>query len=255
VKKFFTLLLLSFNLYSQEFYEIKKRSEDKPIILKVKKLEPHQITVITEGIYDVTIPMNEIESIKEYVPNADRLYHKVILFVDKTYVEGIITLSHTKKIVIEIKGHKDLKVFKTKMVEDIISAEEFNYERSKTPIKASLYSVLLPGWGQQYGNQKSWKGYILTGSFLLSAVATGIYYQQAQDSYSSFQSSLYFDRGAFASHKQQTNVSNLFAITAVGIWSYSIVDAYLFFKPKYNYLPHELMKHEIIFEVGMEKKL
>jgi hypothetical protein len=254
VIRYFILLLLSFSIYSQDFYEIKKRSEDKPIILKVKKLESHQITVITEGTYDVTIPMSEIESIKEYVPNAEKLYKKVVLFVDNTYVEGTIIQTNTKKIVIEIKNYEDLKIFKSKQIEDILDPIEFQYEKSKTRFRAGLHSVVFPGWGQHYGNQKAWKGYLLSAGFLFSAMLTARYYTEAQDAYSTYQASLNYDSSALRRHEDNIYKANLFAIAGLGIWGYSVADSYLFFRTKYSHVQNDLMKKvDAGFEVGVSK--
>jgi len=237
------LLFLSSSLWGQEYYQIKKINQPPEIVI-VKELNSVRVIVEDKDKKTIEIKMSDLEWAKEYTPNADRLYNKIILFANNKYIQGTIISQTVKKITIEIDG-KDLKVFKTNTIDDIVGIEEFWRERNKTKEKAMYYSLIFPGWGQSYGNQGKLKTFLFPIAFF-SLFGMGISsYAQSEKAYDEYQNSFFLNQNAYQNHVSLANRSNLLFLGAIGVWSYSVFDAYFFFSPTYT---HERM------EIKFEKK-
>lgn len=252
---FLLFFLIGSSLFAQEYYQVKKFKEDNPIVLKVKKIDKNKITVITNDLVDLEIPLEDIDYMKEFNPNAERLYRKVIIFASNEYLEAYLVSSNTKKIVVEVKGQKELMKFRTSILEDLVSPEEFWEERNKTRVQAMMRSIAFPGWGQYYGNQPKWKTVALISTFFFSIIGATNYYNLSQSAYSSYQSSFFFNTKKLDEHIEYTNMANGFAFIGFSVWGYSMFDAYIFFKPKYNQEPHRLQQNETRIEIGIEKPI
>jgi ribosomal protein S18 len=230
VKFLSIFFLFTFSILSQGMYEIKKKNE-KPIIVEVKSMDAKTI-VFEKDSKTIELNFKDIDYVKEYIPNADKIYERVLLFPNNTYVNGTIISQTIKKVTIEVDG--ELHNFKTNTIENIVDTEEFWRERNKSREKAMYYSAMFPSWGQSYGNQGTFKTLVYPIAFF-SLFAMGVNsYVKSEKAYDDYQNSFFFNQGAFANHVSLANRSNLLLLSAIGVWGFSVFDAYFFFSPTYT---------------------
>lgn len=98
---------------------------------------------------------------------------------------------------------------------------------AKTPINASLRSLVLPGWGQVFNQQKT-KGYIIAGATLLSLTAAIVMYNKANDTYSEYEDKGIPDDPLYDDYSKELDTSRIFGYLTAAIWIWGVVDAYLF---------------------------
>ncbi len=133
------------------------------------------------------------------------------------------------------------------------SANDVNIKLSpKTRIKAAARSILIPGWGQVYSENKS-RGYLITAGALASAAAifhTDRQYDKrkadfdiARSNYNSATSieerivlKAISDDSQHEAYKAETDRNTAMAIGAA-FWAYNILDALLFFPSGKAYYP------------------
>lgn len=123
----------------------------------------------------------------------------------------------------------------------------------RTPSNSALRSVIFPGWGQIYNKEKP-KGYIIGASSLLCITSSYLMYDKANESYKKYDnlgvknSSLYFD------YEDQYNRARYLAYFGVGIWVYSIIDAYINAK-KYFQGTAYLKKDGVVFDFSNSRNI
>ncbi|MCK5534961.1 hypothetical protein KAI68_07585 [bacterium] len=101
---------------------------------------------------------------------------------------------------------------------------------AKTPINASLRSLLLPGWGQFFNQQKT-KGYIITTTALAGITAAVFMYSKANNTYSEYEDRR--DRGLidddlYDEYSEQLDTSRICGYVTAAVWTWGVIDAYLF---------------------------
>jgi len=121
--------------------------------------------------------------------------------------------------------------------------------RKKTRVRAFLRSVIIPGWGQHYTDQKV-KGYLITSltvSSFIYLVNRDLKYQKAQDNLAAARVALNNDTGNIGTQGalvadvgyRQTKVNDRYQqrktalIITSSIYLYNLLDALIFF-PKYD---------------------
>lgn len=107
----------------------------------------------------------------------------------------------------------------------LVSAREETYNfNSKSPMNASLRSLMLPGWGQFFNEQPT-KGLIFAGAELIAVGTAFMMSAKANSTYSDYEtkrtSSLYDD------YSSQIDTANMFVYLAAAIWAGNVFDAYL----------------------------
>ncbi len=98
---------------------------------------------------------------------------------------------------------------------------------AKTPFNAGLRSLLLPGWGQFF-NQERTKGYVIAGATVLSLAAAIMMYNKANDTYNEYQDKGIRDDPLYDDYSKQLDQSRIFGYLTAGVWVWGVVDAYLF---------------------------
>jgi hypothetical protein len=118
----------------------------------------------------------------------------------------------------------------------------------KTRLRAAMRSLVVPGWGQRYADNKG-KGALLTIGTLATATVAGIMhlrYDSRRDDYDDFNATYQKTRSVeereqmlaklYALQKDAYNAErdrNVVAAVLAGIWAYNVLDAILFF-PDYG---------------------
>ena len=106
--------------------------------------------------------------------------------------------------------------------------------RSKSSLRAGLRSLLVPGWGQFYGERSSaaWVE-LIAGAAAAGALAVAhLEYEDRVDEFDAAASSVDRRRAADRAEKAY-DTRNLAMGVAAGIWALSVLDAVAFF-PRFN---------------------
>ena len=98
---------------------------------------------------------------------------------------------------------------------------------AKTPMNASLRSLLLPGWGQFFNQQKT-KGYIITVGALAGLTGAILMYGKANDTYSEYEDNGIPDDSLYDDYCAQLDTSRMYGYVAAAFWTWGVIDAYLF---------------------------
>ncbi len=98
---------------------------------------------------------------------------------------------------------------------------------AKTPLNASLRSVVVPGWGQFFNQQKT-KGCIVAGATLLSLTTAVLMSNKANSTYSDYEAKGVANDPLYDDYSTQFNTSVMFGCITAAIWVWGAVDAYLF---------------------------
>ena len=126
----------------------------------------------------------------------------------------------------------NLDTIQTKPLSDFVKdtkVEESNYQMTKSPTKAILYSFLLPGLGQYYV-ESYWKIPIFTGAFgtlAYLAVDSHIKYAKYQDEWDAMADS---DQNKYLWDLRKEyfrNIRDKFIFFAAGVYIITAVDAYV----------------------------
>ncbi len=97
---------------------------------------------------------------------------------------------------------------------------------------ATLRSMLVPGWGQLYKNDRS-KGYALITATLVTTVATGIFHVLQNNTHTDYKNAVEPNaiEQKYDSYNRLYKLRNNAALLAGGAWLYAVFDA-LIVKPK-----------------------
>jgi TM2 domain-containing membrane protein YozV len=106
-----------------------------------------------------------------------------------------------------------------------VSAREASYNfNTKSPVNATLRSLMLPGWGQFFNEQPT-KGLIFAGAELIAVGTAFMMYSSANSAYSDYETqrttALYDD------YSSKIDTANMFVYASAAIWIGNIIDAYL----------------------------
>lgn len=94
-----------------------------------------------------------------------------------------------------------------------------------SPAHAALRSALFPGWGQQF-NRHYVKGYLVSGSFIATALGSILLYNSAVKNFDDYNSKGVKNDGLYDDYKTQRSQAFILGTLATLIWGYSVVDAY-----------------------------
>ncbi len=135
-----------------------------------------------------------------------------------------------------------------------ISANIYAKEKSynlirKTAENAALRSLVLPGWGQHFNNQKT-KAYIIGGTALTSISCSIIFYSLSLKTYDEYDTKGRVTDKLYDEYKSQVLLTNIFIGTAITTWIYSIIDAYLCGKHEIKYSIYSRKKSKIDFNIS-----
>jgi hypothetical protein len=106
--------------------------------------------------------------------------------------------------------------------------------RSKSSVRAGLRSLLIPGWGQFYGERSSagWVELIAGAAAVGVLAVTHLEYEDRVDDFDAATSSV--DRRRAADRAEEAyDARNLALGVAAGVWAVSFLDAVAFF-PRFN---------------------
>ncbi len=98
---------------------------------------------------------------------------------------------------------------------------------ARTPMNASLRSLLLPGWGQFFNQQKT-KGYIITAGALAGLTGAILMYSKANDTYSKYEKKKEPEHPLYDDYCEQLDTSRICGYVAAAFWTWGVIDAYLF---------------------------
>ncbi|MFN3967046.1 MAG: DUF5683 domain-containing protein [Endomicrobiia bacterium] len=97
---------------------------------------------------------------------------------------------------------------------------------AKTPTNSAIHSAIFPGWGQYFNGQKT-KGYVLMGSEIVTLTSTILLYNHAEETYKKYEEKGLRNDPLYDEYSKQMDYVYVGIAISVGIWLYSIVDAYL----------------------------
>jgi hypothetical protein len=106
----------------------------------------------------------------------------------------------------------------------------------KTRVKATLRSMLVPGWGQVYSGDK-WRGYLITtGTVISAADIAQTNYVSAMAIEEKITLKAIADEKQHEAYRAETDRNTSLAIGAA-LWAYNVLDALLFFPEGSAYFP------------------
>lgn len=122
----------------------------------------------------------------------------------------------------------------------------------KTRLKAALRSLLIPGWGQVYSENKS-RGYLMTSGVIITGAALYYLDRRFDDKKSDFDiarenydaATRIDERNALKvilddrqrdAYKAESDRNTALAV-GIGLWGYNVLDALLFFPGDKAYIP------------------
>ncbi len=149
--------------------------------------------------------------VKIYVYLADANFKlKEYSSVVKNCETGLKYDSHNKELL------KFLDIIKSKKKKAVI----------KSTINSSLRSVILPGWGQYYCDYDKW--YYHSLAYITFLGGTFYYYNQGNEYYKKYEKATNSSDAEDYWNKaiQYDKTTVVLGIATIGVWTYSVVDAY-----------------------------
>lgn len=104
-------------------------------------------------------------------------------------------------------------------------------------ISAAVRSLLLPGWGQYYNEQKQ-KTYIIATTVSVFSVAGLYFYNDAEQTYKKYEERGLKNDPLYEEYEKKLTTANVFFTLAVLSWCYGVIDAYKYgeeYKRKYGF--------------------
>ena len=98
--------------------------------------------------------------------------------------------------------------------------------RKHNGITASIRSLILPGWGQYYNEQKS-KAYIFAGVCFGMLGLTLYSYNQQEEAYKKYKEKGIKDSVLYKDYEKWYNTTNIFAVLTTLCWAVNVYDAYI----------------------------
>ncbi|MFH1378836.1 MAG: DUF5683 domain-containing protein [bacterium] len=101
------------------------------------------------------------------------------------------------------------------------------YLKRYTPRNAAIKSALLPGWGQ-YANHREGKAYAIAITEIITLSSAYALFYTAQDKYDEYTDKGLKDDELYDDYESYMQGSLIAGGLSVGIWLYSIAEAYVF---------------------------
>jgi hypothetical protein len=98
-----------------------------------------------------------------------------------------------------------------------------------TPVNAGLRSLILPGWGQFFNHQKT-KGFIVSGSAVVTVLGSYLLYTGASNTYNDYEKKGLKDDTLYSDYETQQQQAMIVSLIAAGVWIYGVVDAFVIAK-------------------------
>jgi len=93
-------------------------------------------------------------------------------------------------------------------------------------ITAATRSIILPGWGQYYNEQKN-KTYIFAGLCFGMLGLTLFSYNQQEEAYKKYEEKGIRDSVLYKDYENWYNTTNVFGLLTILCWSINVYDAYV----------------------------
>jgi hypothetical protein len=209
--------------------EIKKVGAS-PVRVKLIEIREEQIEIEENGKI-VKYGYSDLEYVKMIPSNSSSL-DKILILKNKTYIRGEIIYINEGIISLERSSH--LKILNAKDVVNIVDPTVFKEEMSKSRETALYWSFLYPGLGQIYTSGREWAGIAFALSFSTSALMGVYFYRQGIDYYSLYKESRYKNKDYYNKHAKSMNIAEGLAAVAIGIYVWSLFDAYINFRYRYD---------------------
>jgi hypothetical protein len=97
----------------------------------------------------------------------------------------------------------------------------------RTPKNAALRSLILPGWGQYFNEQRD-KGYVIGGAAILTFAGSYFLYTKANNTYDDYEKAGIRNGPLYSDYETQSNQAMAVSFLCAGIWIYAVIDAYVF---------------------------
>lgn len=225
---FITSLL---NAESFKYYNIEFKDKSKQVY-KVVNITTEYTIVLDKGkkkkLHNSYIKKHVL------VNKNDYKFKRVILLTEKNYVKGYIIYQDREKLSVTLNMDESILFsIKFKNVLDIVNADVFDYEMSKSKYSALKYSLLLPGLGQFYTSDRIGKGIFFLSSFLILGSSGVFAYKQGKNYYDQYKQSKYKETKYYKKYKTYTYAGyGLLGATAL-VYVWNVLDSYFNFKHKY----------------------
>lgn len=112
---------------------------------------------------------------------------------------------------------------------------EINF-REHNGTSAAVRSLLLPGWGQYYNEQKI-KSYVFFAITIIPLGAGWYFYTDAEKTYKKYEEKGLINDPLYDEYENNLTTANILFILSAIAWGYNVVDAYLHgenYKRKYG---------------------
>ncbi|MFN0118557.1 MAG: DUF5683 domain-containing protein [Elusimicrobiota bacterium] len=140
--------------------------------------------------------------------------------------QGIDYLNLDKPIFLPAEAGRAVfgRIFGVKGEGDEIQYHVFDLTQ-RSPKSALIRSVIVPGWGQAFNQQRKKGGVFLFG-FLTTAVGSYVVRQQANQSYDEYKNKGSKDDSLYSDYEDERSIALVLGISAGALWIASMFDAY-----------------------------
>ncbi len=97
---------------------------------------------------------------------------------------------------------------------------------AKTPVHSAVRSLIIPGWGQCFNEQKT-KGYIIGCAALVTLAGSSLLYTKANNTYNDYENAGLKNGPIYSDYQNQQNQAMIVSFVCAGVWIYGIIDAYI----------------------------
>lgn len=114
-------------------------------------------------------------------------------------------------------------------------------------ISAAVRSLLLPGWGQYYNEQKQ-KTYVIATAVSILCLSGFYFYTDAEQIYKKYEEKGLKNDPLYDEYEQKITAANILFILTGLAWGYSVIDAYIYgekYKARYGF-NIDLLKNKIL---------